>query len=114
MSRPSVEFTDYRKFKREKIDGKVDGLYQRVISQDEKGKDMVRIMEFEPGTDTTPNGIQVHDYWEEVFIMDGSFIDITLDKEFSKGMIASRPPGMEHGPWKSPNGCILYEVRYYK
>lgn len=88
MSRPSVEFTDYHQFKREKIDGKVDGLYQRMISQDDQGKDLVRIMEFEPGTDTTPNGVQSHDYWEEVFIIEGSFIDLTLNKEFTAGMIA--------------------------
>lgn len=114
MDRSSVEFTSYLEFKREKIDGKVPGLYQRIISQDDEGRDLVRVMEFDPGTDTTETGVQVHDYWEEVFIMEGSFIDLQLNEEFSKGMIASRPPGMEHGPWKSPDGCLLYEVRYHK
>ena len=26
---------------------------------------------------------------------------------------ACRPPGVHHGPFKSDNGCILYELHYY-
>ncbi len=109
-----IEFTDFKEFKREKIAGKVDGLYERVISKDRKGKRFVRIMEFEPGVNTEKDGVQTHDYWEEIFIIKGSFIDLKLNKAFSQGMVASRPPGMKHGPWKSLNGCLLYEVRYYE
>ncbi len=114
MSRPEVEFIKYQSIKSEPIEGTVKGLSQRVISQDFESKNLSRILEFEPGTDTSLNGIQVHDYWEELYIVDGSVIDLTLNKEFTKGMVASRPPGMEHGPWKSLNGCTMFEVRYYK
>jgi len=27
-------------------------------------------------------------------------------------MVAVRPPGMPHGPFRSPNGCVNFEVRY--
>lgn len=114
MSRPEVEFIDYQSIEAERIEGPVKGLLQRVISQDAKMESLVRILEFEPGTDTSANGVQVHDYWEELYIIDGSVIDLTLNKEFTKGMVASRPPGMEHGPWKSTNGCTMFEVRYFK
>ncbi|KAB2329570.1 cupin [Cytobacillus depressus] len=114
LSRPQVEFIQYQSIKPELIGGSVKGLSQRVISQDSELGDLARILEFEPGTDTSSNGVQVHDYWEEIYIIDGSVIDLTLNKEFTKGMVASRPPGMEHGPWKSLEGCTMFEVRYYK
>lgn len=114
MSRPEVEFKSYQSFKLEPISGPVEGLAERVISKEQESKDLVRILEFAPGTDTTVNGVQIHDYWEELYILEGSVIDLTLNEEFSAGMVASRPPGMRHGPWKSPNGCKMFEVRYYK
>lgn len=113
MSRVAVEFTDYKKFMLEPVEGSVKGISQRIIARDEKGRTLVRILEYAPGTDTTINGIQSHDYYEEVFIVDGSTIDLTLNQEFTKGSVASRPPKMKHGPWKSPNGCVMFEVDYY-
>ncbi len=113
MSHKPVEFIDYHTFKEKKIEGNVEGLFERVISGSKEGKKLVRVMEFKPGTDTTPNGVQAHDYWEEVYIIKGSFVDLTLNEEFTEGMVASRPPGMKHGPWQSANGCTLLEVRYY-
>ena len=97
----------------EPVSGLVPGISQRVIARDEKGHTWVRILEYAPGTDTTPNGVQVHDYYEEIFIVEGSIIDLTLNCEFSKGFAASRPPGMRHGPWKSTGGCVMFEVVYH-
>ena len=53
-----------------------------------------------------------HDVWEEVFIVEGSIHDLRLGQTFTKGMYACRPPGMEHGPWTSPDGAITFETRY--
>jgi hypothetical protein len=39
-------------------------------------------------------------------------VDIPLQQKFSAGMYACRPPGMKHGPWRSEEGCITFEVRY--
>jgi hypothetical protein len=71
-----------------------------------------RILNFAPGCDTSPNGPQVHDFWEEVFILEGGIHDLTLGETFTAGMYACRPPGMPHGPWTSPDGCTTFEVRY--
>ncbi|MCM3541429.1 hypothetical protein [Priestia megaterium] len=79
MPRPEIEFTDYSNFELAPIDGKVVGLSQRVISEGSSTQEMVRILEFAPGTDTTPNGVQVHNYWEELYIVKGSIIDLTLN-----------------------------------
>ena len=69
-------------------------------------------MKLEPGFQNEKS--VVHDCWEEVYMIKGSFTDLRLDKKFSEGMYACRPPGMEHGPWKSENGCLLFEIRMYK
>jgi hypothetical protein len=58
-------------------------------------------------------GVQQHDFWEEVWILEGSIHDLTLDRMFVAGMYACRPPGMPHGPWRSPDGCRTLEIRYY-
>ena len=114
MSRPEVEFIHYSKIKAEPIPNSTPGRTQRIISYNPETGDMVRVSEFAPGVDTTKEGVQSHDFWEEVYIIEGSVIDLTLNEEFSEGMTASRPPGMKHGPWKSPNGCKMFEVVYYK
>ncbi|MBO0878517.1 MAG: cupin domain-containing protein, partial [Pseudonocardia sp.] len=92
--------------------GKVAELTERILAADSDGGVATRILRFEPGTDTTPNGVQVHDFWEEVYILEGSMTDLRLGETFSAGRYACRPPGMEHGPWRSEEGCTTFEVRY--
>ncbi|HJE19806.1 MAG TPA: hypothetical protein K8V35_05590 [Aliicoccus persicus] len=114
MSRPEIEFTSYKDFPKVEIPNSTKGRTQRVISGEPGKGDFMRIAEFEPGVDTSAEGVQSHDYWEELYIIEGSVIDLTLDQEFTAGMVASRPPGMPHGPWYSPNGCVMLEIVYYK
>ncbi|GGF93081.1 cupin [Paenibacillus abyssi] len=112
MAKPELEFMDYKLFEEVPF-SKVEGLSERVIAHDPETGAATRILIFAPGTDTSPNGVQIHDFWEELYIIEGSIIDLTLNREFTAGMVACRPPGMEHGPWKSPDGCKTFEVRYY-
>jgi hypothetical protein len=62
--------------------------------------------------DTFPEGAVEHDYFEEVFIVSGSIHDVTLDRTFAAGSYACRPPGMVHGPWRTAEGCVMFETRY--
>jgi ChrR Cupin-like domain len=87
-------------------------LTERILSADPATGVASRILRFAPGTDTTPNGVQIHDFWEEVYILEGSLTDLELGETFTAGMYACRPPGMKHGPWTSDNGCLTFEVRY--
>lgn len=114
MARQELEFTHYKKFPLTPVGGKVNGLSERLISGKPNSDHLVRVLEFAPGTDTSLNGVQSHDYWEEVFIIEGSIFDLTLQQTFTAGMVATRPPGMKHGPWKTDEGCIMYEVRHPK
>ncbi len=111
MSKPEFEFFPVTDVGFTPCAGVVPELTERVLAQAGPGV-ATRILRFEPGTDTTPNGVQIHDFWEEVYILEGSITDLRLGETFTAGMYACRPPGMEHGPWVSHEGCLTFEVRY--
>ncbi|MFB3060346.1 MAG: cupin domain-containing protein [Candidatus Binatia bacterium] len=94
--------------------GGIPGLSEQILSQDPESGDYTRILLFEPGTDTSAMGVQRHDFWEEVWILEGDLFDISLGQTFVKGMYACRPPGMPHGPWRSQTGCKTFETRSYR
>src|SRR6266511_3786733 len=94
--------------------GNVAGLTERILSHDPETGDYTRMLLFSPGTDTSSMGVQLHDFWEEVWIIEGSLHDLTLDQTFCAGMYSCRPPGMPHGPWRSEDGCRTFELRYYR
>ena len=85
---------------------------------DEKGKRRfrTRLLRFDPVVHTTEPF--VHDYWEEVFVISGDLIvgeDGCEDgqRTFFSSTYACRPPGIDHGPFKSEGGCLLIEFHYY-
>jgi hypothetical protein len=90
----------------------VPGLTEQILARDGAGGVATRLLRWEPGSDTSRAGTQVHTFWEEVYILEGSIRDLKLNKTFTKGMYACRPPGMPHGPWISSEGCLTFEVRY--
>lgn len=112
MAKPEHEFFAVMQVPFTPCVGNVSGLTERVLSADGESGVATRILRFEPKTDTSPNGVQIHDFWEEVYILEGSMTDLRLGQTFSAGMYACRPPGMEHGPWVSQQGCVTFEVRY--
>lgn len=111
MSKPEREFFRAADVEWTPVAGDVRTLHQRILAAAEESV-ATRLLRFEPGTDTTPNGTQAHDFWEEVYILEGSIHDLELEQTFSAGMYACRPPGMRHGPWRSDEGCLTFEVRY--
>lgn len=112
MAKPEREFFPVTDVEWTRVPGAVEGLYERILAADDEAGVATRILRFDPGTDTSPNGVLTHDFWEEVYILDGGIHDLTLDEYFPAGTYACRPPGMDHGPWRSPDGCITFEVRY--
>lgn len=88
-------------------------LTEVVLSGSHDSGYVTRLLRFPPDADTTPNGTLTHPVWEEVWIIKGEMVDLRLGETFTAGMYASRPPGMEHGPWKAgPEGCLTFEIRY--
>jgi hypothetical protein len=92
--------------------GKVSGLFERILATDSETGVATRMLRFDPGTDTSAAGPQVHSFWEEVYILEGSLYDLNLNQIFPAGTYACRPPGMPHGPWIAAAGCVTFEVRY--
>ena len=72
---------------------------------------LTRILRWEPGYDSSQAGVITHDYIEEVYLLEGAYEDLQLGRTFTAGMYASRQPGMPHGPYRSPTGCLMLEIR---
>ncbi len=112
MSKPELEFFDSDLVPWQPEAG-IEGLYSKTLAADPDAGSYTRLLKFEPGCNTSPAGVQRHPHWEEIWIVSGSIHDLTLDATFTAGMYACRPPGMAHGPWVSPYGCVTFEVRNY-
>ena len=87
------------------------GVTQKILSVDKDTGDCTRLLKFAPGVET--NEVITHDFCEEVIILEGELHDKRLNKTFTKGMYACRQPGMLHGPYATPQGCVTFEIRYY-
>lgn len=86
------------------------GITQRVLTTSDDGT-LTRIARWAPGT-TSGDEVIRHEYFEEVYLLDGSLIDLTLGKTFQAGDYAARRPGMSHGPYRTDEGCTMLEIRY--
>ena len=94
------------------------GIEEKILagSLDEKAKtgNRTRLLRFQPGARTVKPF--VHDYWEEVFLVSG---DLVVGDEnsglatYGPHTYACRPPGVAHGPFRSTQGCLLFEVHFY-
>lgn len=104
----------------EQVPGGAPGVEQKLLSGalDEVAKIGVRtrLIRFRPGT-VAPN-VFLHDYWEEVYLMSGKLVNGCDAQgaggtEYAAPAYACRPPGTEHGPFTSSQGCIFFEIQYY-
>ncbi|MGW4736266.1 cupin domain-containing protein [Streptomyces shenzhenensis] len=88
------------------------GVEERVLADDPERGCRTVLVRWAPGTDSSAQGVSRHDGWEEVYLLDGAMHDLTLDRTFTAGMYACRPPGMPHGPWTSQNGVTMLVLTY--
>ena len=108
MATESIEHLDPEKIPWKKV---YEGIFERVLHRDEDSRAYTRLVRFEAGSrlDT----VLSHDFFEEFIVIDGALTDEALGKTFTRGMFAYRRPGLKHGPFSSPTGCLAVEVRYY-
>lgn len=92
----------------ESVPGYPDGARQKILYEDDSRSSRLLLVE----ADVRTTAVAVHDYHEEVFVLEGSLIDRTLGETFTAGMYAYRTPGMKHGPYEYPERCLMYEHRY--
>lgn len=112
MPKPELEFFDVDLIPWKQVEGAEEGIMEKILSRDPETGSYTRLLKFPPGMVTKE--VLVHDFWEEVYILKGSLTDLTSNKTFIEGMYACRPPGMKHGPYSIPYGCITLEMRYYE
>jgi hypothetical protein len=113
MPKPEIEFIDTdTRYDWRPVEGDTLGIQEKILSLDPDTKSYSRLLKFPPGIQTSET--LVHDFWEEVFILEGELIDIKKKQTFCRGFYACRPPGMKHGPYSIPRGCVTFEIRYYK
>lgn len=94
-------------------DGPQPGTAEKILSRDESDPDVLtRLVRWEPGLDTSAAGVIRHEWVEEVYLLQGELRDLTLGRTFRAGEYAARPPGMEHGPYRTAGGCVMLEIRY--
>lgn len=91
---------------------KSKGIWEQILAKDPETGDYTRRVRFDPGVDTEADGVLTHEFWEEIYIVEGDLVDLRLDEKFTAGMYACRPPGMPHGPWRSESGVLMFEIRY--
>lgn len=83
-----------------------------TLSIDPISGEYTRLTRFLPGADTTPFGGKSHAYPEEIFIVSGRLYDAAFGMWLEAGHYASRPPGEQHGPFKTETGCVVLEVSF--
>ncbi|MFE7011153.1 cupin domain-containing protein [Streptomyces sp. NPDC057651] len=89
------------------------GTEEKVLSRDpDDPAVLTRLVRWLPGLDTSAAGVITHDYVEEVYLLEGDLVDLTLGQTFGPGHYASRRPGTRHGPYRTPAGCTMLEIRY--
>jgi len=88
------------------------GVVEKILSRDEKSGAVTKLLKIEAGVETAEQ--IAHDYWEEVWILEGEITDLGKNQTFTAGMYACRPPGMVHGPYRVSKGCLELEFTYYK
>ncbi|MFC4036651.1 cupin domain-containing protein [Streptomyces polygonati] len=93
-------------------EGAGPGTEQLVLAQDTTTGRGTALVRWAPGTDTSALGVARHDFWEEVYLLEGSMHDLTLDRTFGRGSYACRPPGMPHGPWTAADGVTMLVITY--
>lgn len=92
------------------VEGGYSGTMEKILSYDPKTGNHTRLVKMPPGT-KIPD-VVTHDFCEEVYILDGALTDTQKEIAAARGYYASRLPGMKHGPYESPLGCLSFEFRY--
>jgi hypothetical protein len=76
-----------------------------------------RLVRWSPGA--TIDSVIVHEFYEEVLVVSGELLagaagDRRRFESFPAPSFACRPPGAPHGPFRAgPEGCVLFENRFY-
>lgn len=116
MAKPELEFFKPDHLPWQPVSGSAregaggPGVRQKVLSRDDERGSLTRLVSFDAGVETSET--IAHDFWEEVWILEGELVDLGKAQTFTGGMYACRPPGMLHGPYRVMKPTLTFEMRY--
>lgn len=83
MPKPEIEFKDYdTEYEWRRVEGDTLGIKEKILSFDPDTGDYTRMLKFPPGIQTSET--LVHDFWEEVLIIEGSLYDVAKKRPFCR------------------------------
>ena len=91
--------------------GPLPGMKEMILSKDPETGAYTRLVYFAPGFKISV--ALKHEFWEEVFVIDGHMIDYGTNTIYPKGCYALRQAGVTHGPFGSEIGCTLLETTWF-
>ena len=109
MPKPEHEFFDPGPLPWRQVAGSVTGgaggpgVSEKILAHDPDTGDVTRLLRFEGGVETTET--ITHDFWEEVWIVEGTLIDLGKRQTFTAGMYACRPPAWCTAPTACPRAA---------
>ena len=113
MAKPEREFFPVAGVGWTPVAGAEVGMTERILAKDPNANVATRILSFPPGCDTSPNGVQVHDFWEEVYILEGSIHDLELTRPSAPASTPAGRPGCGTVRGVASKAALTFEVRYY-
>lgn len=84
---------------------------EKILSVDSSTGANTRLVKYSPGGGHIE---REHDYWEEVYVLEGECTDTKRGITLKPGNYECMPPHTKHGPYVSKTGILCFEVTYYK
>ncbi|KAF8854518.1 hypothetical protein BDZ45DRAFT_40186 [Acephala macrosclerotiorum] len=81
-------------------------IEEMILNEDPSTGRRTLLQRHQPGSLDAKESL--HDYIEEIFIVEGDLGDKRTGLTYQKGYYAYRNPGMVHGPFFSKTGCLMF------
>jgi len=89
------------------------GATEQILYRDPTTGTYVRLLRMPPNFKSGEQPLQ-HDFDEIVYVLEGTWQDVTTGAQRPAGTVAVFPAGVPHGPFTYPDGALFIEVRHYK
>jgi uncharacterized RmlC-like cupin family protein len=89
------------------------GATEQILYRDQTSGTYVRLLRMPPNFKSGDRPLQ-HDFDEVVYVLEGTWEDLTSGVRRPPGTVAVFPAGVPHGPFAYPEGALFIEVRHYK
>jgi hypothetical protein len=90
-------------FEKESLGSKIEEM---ILNEDPTTGRRTLLQRHQPGSLDSKESL--HDYIEEIFIVEGDLGDKRTGQTYQKGYYAYRKLGMVHGPFFSKTGCLMF------